>query len=43
MKLEQNVRALGDFHICVIIRNVVELYVLEMELPVVQIFKKKKS
>ena len=37
---ESALSALDDFHICVIIRKVVEFYALEMELPVVQIFKK---
>ena len=36
-KHEQTVIALDDFHRCVIIRSLVELYALEMELPVVQI------
>jgi len=35
-----DLRALEGFHICVKIRNVVELYALEMELPILQIFKK---
>lgn len=40
-KHEQTVRAVDYFHICVIVRNVVELYALEMELPVVQTILKK--
>jgi hypothetical protein len=43
IKHEQTVRALDDFHICVIARNVVELYALEVELPVVQLLKNPKE